>query len=60
MAIAAGDFNNDGVSDLICAGYANTVLLGNGHGGFQSEINFPYVVGGPIIVSDLIPTETKT
>lgn len=45
-AIAVGDFNNDGVPDLVLIGPVNTgfTLLGNGDGTFQTGISFN--VGG--------------
>src|SRR5205085_11800384 len=40
-SIASGDFNNDGVTDIVTAG-ANSisVLLGNKNGTFQAPVNY--------------------
>ncbi|MDA8104507.1 MAG: VCBS repeat-containing protein, partial [Nitrospiraceae bacterium] len=43
-AIAAGDFNRDGKTDLAVANYGSnnvSVLLGNGNGTFQPAANYP-------------------
>lgn len=41
--VAVGDFNNDGIPDLVTANYTGdniSVLLGNGNGSFQSAKNY--------------------
>jgi hypothetical protein len=54
-AIAVGDFNRDGRSDLAVAGNSSgdvTVLLGNGSGGFAQPAGSPISTGpGPISVA---------
>ncbi len=52
-AVAAGDFNNDGVTDLAVVNHAAnnvSIYLGKGDGTFQSAVNYPagsspYAVG---------------
>jgi hypothetical protein len=48
MAIASGDFNNDGIADVVVSGKNDldgsgvmTVLFGKGDGGFKSKIDMP-------------------
>lgn len=46
--VTVGDFNNDGIQDLVTANAASntvTVLLGNGTGGFTPAPNSPFPVG---------------
>src|SRR6266496_3998631 len=48
VSVAVGDFNGDGLQDLVVANYDSSdvsVLLGNGDGTFQLPLNFP--VGPP-------------
>ncbi len=48
VSIAVGDFNGDGIQDLVAAnqvGNSITVLLGNGSGGFNSATGSPFAVG---------------
>ena len=43
VALAAGDFNNDGQKDVVSANFASndvSVLLGNGSGGFGTATNY--------------------
>jgi hypothetical protein len=54
-AIAVGDFNGDGKADLAVANYSDntvSVLLGDGHGGFNPAPGSPITVGtGPLQVA---------
>ena len=48
ISLALGDFNKDGVQDLVAANFlANqvTVLLGSGSGGFTAATGSPFTVG---------------
>jgi hypothetical protein len=48
LAIAVGDFNGDGIADLVTANrnsYNVTVLLGNGSGGFTPAPGSPFAAG---------------
>jgi len=57
-SVAVGDFNSDGIQDLVTAGFVGssvTVLLGNGSGGFTPAAGSPFAVGtGPdsVVVGD--------
>ena len=47
-SVAVGDFNGDGIPDLVTANYAGdtvTILLGNGSGGFSAATGSPFSVG---------------
>jgi uncharacterized protein (TIGR03437 family) len=47
-SVAVGDFNGDGIKDLVTANTASnnvTVLLGNGSGGFTAAPGSPFAVG---------------
>src|SRR5204863_6948742 len=50
-AIAVGDFNKDGKSDLAAVGDTLAVLLGNGDGSFQTATNYP-VAGTSLALAD--------
>lgn len=47
LGVAAGDFNNDGVVDLVVSDFTTSpgILLGNGDGTFQKVLKFPTGVG---------------
>jgi len=49
--IAVGDFNRDGIADLVVANANNTVsvLLGTGNGGFAAAAGFPISGISPVI-----------
>jgi FG-GAP-like repeat/FG-GAP repeat len=57
-ALAVGDFNGDGNTDIAVANYSGSavsILLGDGHGGFTTAPSSPAVGGNPdsIAVGDL-------
>ena len=58
-SVAVGDFNGDGIQDLVTANYESgnaTVVLGNGSGGFAPAPGSPFGLGsgnvpGPVFVA---------
>jgi hypothetical protein len=53
VAIAAGDFNNDGKLDLaVLNGEGLSIALGNGDGTFQAPTTYPYLTGDSLAVGD--------
>lgn len=53
VAIAAGDFNNDGKLDLaVLDGKGLSIALGNGDGTFQAPTTYPYLTGSSLAVGD--------
>lgn len=58
-AMAKGDFNGDGIPDLVLVGQtapnptgtAMTLLLGNGSGGFSASTGSPIAIGGATAVA---------
>jgi len=48
--IVQGDFNRDGITDLVNAG--GSVLLGNRNGIFQTVVGFEFDSSGPLAVGD--------
>ena len=52
VSVGAGDFNNDGNVDLAIGDDGIAVLLGNGNGTFQSEVDYGMGMTGPIAVAD--------
>lgn len=55
FSVAVGDFNGDGIPDLVFANEGSTnvsVLLGDGHGGFTAAANSPFNVGSsPVFIA---------
>ncbi|HLW88332.1 MAG TPA: VCBS repeat-containing protein [Terriglobales bacterium] len=53
VSLATGDFNGDGILDLVAVGSSGgSLLLGIGNGGFQSAVNIKGAGGGAITVGD--------
>jgi hypothetical protein len=52
VAIATGDFRNDGRLDLAIVDNGLSVALGNGDGTFQAPTTYPYLLGASIAVGD--------
>ncbi len=52
LAMAAGDFNNDGKLDLAFQNGWLEIALGNGDGTFQAPTKYPYLIGTSITVGD--------
>jgi FG-GAP-like repeat/Abnormal spindle-like microcephaly-assoc'd, ASPM-SPD-2-Hydin len=52
LAIAAGDFNNDGKLDLAFTNGWLQISLGNGDGTFQTAKQYTYLIGASLAVGD--------
>jgi len=52
-AFATGDFNSDGIHDLVVTGFRTSVLLGNGNATFQPAVNLLATTGYSLAIGDL-------
>ena len=53
MSVALGDFNGDGIPDLVVAGNSGvSIWFGNGDGTFQPPVNYDTSVGYPVVVGE--------